>query len=850
MLRYLYIFISVVLLPILLSAHDRKHKPWWPVKPDGTMKYVYIGELREGRRVVIDAQDRYGFIDSALNDRIPCIYDSATPFINSKALVKKNGKYGIVDTAGNELVPVQFDSIGAAKLSDRYYDPLKIIDSVALIKENGKIGLYNINNRRLRWIDYDLYSETYWDHLNIRVVSRDGKLALISADGEVLTPFVYTRIERGPLNRRLVKRDGLWGFLDSNCKEAIPCQYTAALAFSNDLAAVKQRDCWGFINYAGNMVAPTIYQDVFPFTEGRAAVKLDGKWGFIDTNGHCVTEICYDKVHRFNNGQAEVRYQGKWCLIDQTGNRITAWYDTIIDHSDNYRKYRCTIVKQNGKYGTINSAGAAAIPCIYDSINYWSYIDHMYLGGLLPFMDHKGKIALVDTSGLQRTTFRYDNARPVYGTNGSYYYEVSINNNKGFIGSANDTTGVIFDEVDNYPQQNGKQYFPVRIDSNWGILAINPLRLAEPVNYEDKNTAILHYEISEKQRTAVAAGIKGYVWVNEFHHGLARVQNAAGLSGYINKHGKEVIPCRYITPGEFYNKWAVVDSGNLNSLINRKGSVIFPWRKEIMVWYSRFGVLRKGEKFGLFNRHGKVTLPCEYEEWGRIWRNAFVIGKDGKYGLVNRKGKIIVPLAYDGFVRQQHKYACLTKGEWSEENNKQQDFIFNSRGKRLAAVDSSLSVTSLYNNGRIAVKDTNGKYGYINKRGKLVIPCIYSSAEFFYNHGAVVELKDTLHPYDDATGIINKRGKVLMPFKYSYLSTWARHTPMTVKINKYNGYATIDSKGHIKTPFVYTQWVIQTTTGMESPKRHFKREGNEWLYRNHRGKIKFKLPAADDLKID
>lgn len=834
----------------MLAAHGKKHKPWYPVNADGTMKYVYIGELRQNRRLVIDAKGHYGFIDSALNDRIPCIYDTATPFVNNKTLVRKNGKYGILDTAGNELVPIQFDSIGAVKSSDRYFDFLRIIDSIALVKLDGKIGLYNIHSRRTRWIDYVFDAESHWDRLAVRVGYRGDKHALVSDEGETLTPFIYSRIEWWPRHMRVVMRDGYYGFLDSNFREVIPCKYQRVYNYEQGFAAVKYNMCWGFIDMAGKAITPFIYDDVNSFTDGLAAVKLNRKWGLIDTSGHLVTDICYDTVFNFKNGQAEVRYNGKWCRINNTGRRITEWYDTLIENGNDYRR-GYTAVKQNGKYGTIDRAGNPAVPCIYDSINYWRYLDESYYNGLLPFMNKSGLIALVDTLGRQHTKFRYDKVKPVYDQYEYDYYSVAVGEKEGLIGyDEGDTTGLIFDEMDFYHRD--KPFLPVRIDSNWGLLGLRPIRYLVPVKFSDKYAAIDHYRHTECLRKATALNLQGYAYVNEFHRGRARVRNAGAQYGYINKRGKEVIPCSYADAGEFYQKWSYVeDTGSLNSLINRRGHIIFPWRKEIMIWYGRFGQLCKGEKCGFFDRDGNVTLPCDYYDVQQFARGVFIVRKNGKCGIVNGKGKVIVPFEYDGAIRNQHKYACLTKGDVMEDSEgKEQYYIFNSKGKCMVKLDSSLQVTSMYNNGRIPVKDTSGKYGYINRRGKLVIPCIYASADFFYNHGAVVELKDTLHPYADATGIINKRGKVLMPFKYSYLSTWARHKDMMVKTSKYNGHAYIDHKGRIKTPFAYSQWLITYTTAPHEPKRHFKREGNEWVYRNHRGKVKLRLPATDEPKVD
>ena len=60
--------------------------------------------------------------------------------------------------------------------------------------------------------------------------------------------------------------------------------------------------------------------------------------------------------------------------------------------------------------------------------------------------------------------------------------------------------------------------------------------------------------------------------------------------------------------------------------------------------------------------------------------------------------------------------------------------------------------------GGLAAVRWKNYWGYINEKGKLVIPLKYHNAESFYNgKTAKVELNGKV-------GVINKKGKVLVPF--------------------------------------------------------------------------------------
>lgn len=61
----------------------------------------------------------------------------------------------------------------------------------------------------------------------------------------------------------------------------------------------------------------------------------------------------------------------------------------------------------------------------------------------------------------------------------------------------------------------------------------------------------------------------------------------------------------------------------------------------------------------------------------------------------------------------------------------------------------------------LAVVSKDGKYGFINKSGKLVIPLEYGYAQAFSEGLASVQGADGKY------GFINKTGKVVIPFKYT-----------------------------------------------------------------------------------
>ena len=68
-----------------------------------------------------------------------------------------------------------------------------------------------------------------------------------------------------------------------------------------------------------------------------------------------------------------------------------------------------------------------------------------------------------------------------------------------------------------------------------------------------------------------------------------------------------------------------------------------------------------------------------------------------------------------------------------------------------------------FSEGLVSVMDTNGKYGFIDKTGKVVIPCQWQDAEDFSN--GMGRVQDVANK---KWGFIDKTGKVIIPCKWNH----------------------------------------------------------------------------------
>lgn len=92
--------------------------------------------------------------------------------------------------------------------------------------------------------------------------------------------------------------------------------------------------------------------------------------------------------------------------------------------------------------------------------------------------------------------------------------------------------------------------------------------------------------------------------------------------------------------------------------------------------------------------------------------------------------------------------------------------------------------------------EKDGQYGYVDKTGKVVIPCIYESANGFSEGLAVVRRAG-----ERSYGYMDKTGKVVIPFNYSYATDFAEDFAAVEDSNGNWGY--INKSGELVIPCIY-----------------------------------------------
>ena len=167
----------------------------------------------------------------------------------------------------------------------------------------------------------------------------------------------------------------------------------------------------------------------------------------------------------------------------------------------------------------------------------------------------------------------------------------------------------------------------------------------------------------------------------------------------------------------------------------------------------------KNDKYGFIDKMGHEIIPCIYDEAKDFDLGVSIVEKDEKTGAINKYGKMVIPCKYDNinyFGKDSLAVAFL---------NDKSGFI-DLEGN--IAIPLNYDYCDNFSEGLAAVRK-DGLYGFINKKGKLIIPCQYTG---LYNGSGFCDGlvgvsidggRDGIS--DDKWGYIDKTGNIIIPFQ-------------------------------------------------------------------------------------
>ncbi|WP_051540143.1 WG repeat-containing protein [Clostridium ihumii] len=279
------------------------------------------------------------------------------------------------------------------------------------------------------------------------------------------------------------------------------------------------------------------------------------------------------------------------------------------------------------------------------------------------------------------------------------------------------------------------------------------------------------------------------------------------LYGYINVKGEWIIKPKYNNAYNFTDKnIAIVEKNNKYGLIDNTGKyIIYPKFDSISNFKENRAVFNLDNFMGVIDEKGKIINESKYQFISDYNEGRAIVGTSSEggfysYGYIDLNGNEIIKPKYQSASQFNEGFSIV-------KINDNEYALINLNGE----IESTYKYNTVfgYGNGLMVFsKDLQGTYGYVDKKGNVVIQPLYEVAEGFKDNVAIVsEGNDFNGPY----GLIDLKGEYILKPIYDDIKMLGEEM---IALGKSIGedkfvnrkiYAIGTTKGKILTDFIYLQ---------------------------------------------
>ena len=445
----------------------------------------------------------------------------------------------------------------------------------------------------------------------------------------------------------------------------------------------------------------------------------------------------------------------KWGVIDETGNNVIdpSYKEMIIIPNSKTGVFICTydINYETGEYKTkaLNEKNEE-IFTQYSKIEALQNID---TAGNLTYdqnvlkVEKDGKYGLINFEGKEITSIDYEEITAVYGIENSF--KVKKDGKYGIVG--NEGKIVVepkYADIDILGKDN-KSGFIVKDDSGkYGI-----------IDYSNNQVLEIKYDAIEK------------VYGNDLY-----VVTVDGKQKVVNKENTDVLTSGFDSIKQI--------------LANQENAVVFV----------------KSNKCGVMNLSGEVLIDAQYDDLKETKLGTFIAKKDDKYGIIDIENKEKLAFEYTSIVYNEKADIYI-----AEDSNFNSNILNSNLETKVTGMLIELNETKgylslrindeykyynfkfeekqeidIFPNRTLFLSKKDGKYGYVDKEGKVIVDYIYDDATEQNDYGYVAIKKD------GKWGSIDSKGNVVQEPTYNldeyllidFIGRW--HLGLDINMNYYN----------------------------------------------------------------
>jgi len=468
--------------------------------------------------------------------------------------------------------------------------------------------------------------------------------------------------------------------------------------------------------------------------------SLDEKVGVIDKEGNTIIESNYTNIY-IPNPSKDVFFcftnDEDYRVLNSKEKDIFENYTSVmpIIVSDTYLEFETKVLsyEENGKYGLVNFEGKKVTDAIYEDIS--SLVNkpgciQVKKDGLYGVLNSEGK-TIID--------IKYNSIKGDEYSSGEDGYLKT-----GYIVSEKTSSGIIYGYID----YNGK-------------MIISP-------KYEDISRA-LEYDTNDIYLIFMDKGKKGviknnkiiikprYQSINYYNNSNVFVVNKNGKYGFYEENGKEILKPGY----ESYSiagHYISVKKDDKAMLYDMHGNLVNTNTYKSMLDTGNPSFFIAQDEQGYYSIISKdIQIEDKYTNISYAFDNFFIFSnEEGKSGVLNVYTGIEVPAEYDYIILLENANALeARKGNivdiYTEDIEKiltMSDAVVEKVGQEYTAIYSSNELKYIDSKGNIVsntevFKDAklytyqaeDGKWGFTNKEGKVVVDCKYDRVTELNEYG-------------------------------------------------------------------------------------------------------------------
>ncbi len=231
------------------------------------------------------------------------------------------------------------------------------------------------------------------------------------------------------------------------------------------------------------------------------------------------------------------------------------------------------------------------------------------------------------------------------------------------------------------------------------------------------------------------------------------------------------------------SNYYVVKDGSSWQVVNKEGTSYLKGKFDDVISINGENlVIKKDGKYGVININGDTILAIKYQDMKYAFDNNYIFKEKNSYGVINLEGDTVIPATYESLIYRED--VGFFEGNKKDEINT--DFIGTDFQVKLSGILSELNIDHGYMNIRvdndykyynfkfeeksnidllttntIFLSKKDGKYGYVNKNGVVVVDYIYEDAKEQNEFGYASVKKNGMW------GCINSKGEEVIEPAYT-----------------------------------------------------------------------------------